>query len=110
MRCRSSSRFRLTNPKSGDISKVVTSRMRTVVAVALALSVFAILVSPYAASELMTLRTPHKVRPPAVVLPLALQAPLAAWVTSPMHGVWDAVARLVLPGSEVVALTCAWLC
>ena len=80
------------------------------VAVALALSVFLILVSPFAASELGTLRTPLKVRPPAVSLPLALYAPLAVSSFDAGHGIWEEVSRLVLPGSEVVALGCAWLC
>jgi len=87
----------------------VRSRFHSVIALALALSVFAILVSPFAASELTTLRTPQKLRPTATALPLSLYAPLTAWLLAPAQGVPNLIAR-VLPGSEVVSLTCARLC
>lgn len=76
----------------------------------LALSVLVILISPCAASPLTTLRTPHKVMPPTAVLYFATHSVLANWSASPLHGVGEPAASLVLPGSEVVALTCAWLC
>ena len=85
------------------------SRFHAVIAIALAVSVFAILVSPFAASELTTLRTPQKLRPTATALPLALYVPLAAWLHRLTQGSPDVLAR-VLPGAEVVSLTCARLC
>jgi hypothetical protein len=83
--------------------------MQSLVALALALSVFAILVSPFAASELTTLRGPQNTRPHVVAVPLALYAPLATWFVS-VAPAWQPEAQLVVPGSEVVALTCARLC
>lgn len=80
------------------------------VALTLALSVFAILVSPFAASELTTLRSPQNTRPHVIAVPLALYAPLATWFVSLTPAAWQAEAQLVLPGSEVVILTCARLC
>ena len=87
----------------------MTRRMQSLVALALALSVFAILVSPFAASELTTVRAPQKIRPSVTAIPLALYAPLATWVFM-LAPAWQPEAQLVLPGSEVVALTCARLC
>jgi len=84
--------------------------MRTIVAVTLALSVFAVLVSPYAASELTTLRTPNNLRQPTMALAEFLFVPLVTWLATPTHGVWEGLARLVLPGSELVSVTCARLC
>ena len=86
----------------------MTGRLKSLLALALALSVLVILVSPFAASELTTLRSPQKVRPHVVAIPLALYAPLAAWLESPAAR--DTEAQLVLPGSEIVSLTCARLC
>lgn len=80
------------------------------VALALALSVFAILVSPFAASELTTLRSPQKVAPPLVAVPVALFAPGLAWFHAPVHAIWEAEQQLVLPGSAIVDLTSARLC
>lgn len=85
-------------------------RWQTLVAVALALSVFAILVSPFAASELTTLRGPHKVTPPVLAIPLSLYASMAVWLAPPVHGVWEGEQQLVVPGTQVVDLTCARLC
>lgn len=79
-------------------------------AVTLALSVFAILVSPFAASELTTVRQPHKVMPPVIAIPLSLYAPLAAWLAAPVHGAWEGQQQLVVGGTELVDLTCARLC
>jgi len=84
--------------------------MQSWVALTLALSVFAILVSPFAASELTTLRGPQNTRPHVVAVPLSLYAPLATWFVSIAVAHWQPEARLVLPGSEVVSLTCARLC
>lgn len=84
--------------------------MRAVVAITLALSVFAILVSPYAASELTTLRSPHRVHPPAATFAGILMVPLIAWTSAPAHGAWEGISHLVVSGSEVVAVTCARLC
>ncbi len=84
--------------------------LRKFVALALALSVLVILVSPFVASELTTLRSPQKIRPHVVAVPLALYAPLATWLVTVTPAAWQPEAQLVLPGSEVVALTCARLC
>lgn len=100
----------LTNPISGAITRAMTERWRSLIAVTLALSVFAVLVSPFAASELTTLRLPHKVTPPALAIPLSLYAPLAAWLIAPVHGVWEGGQQLIVPGTQVVDLTCARLC
>jgi hypothetical protein len=88
----------------------VTRRTQSLVALTLALSVFAILVSPFAASELTTLRTPQNTRPHVVAVPLLLAAPLATWFAAFARAHQQAEAQLVVPGSEVVALTCARLC
>lgn len=88
----------------------MSNRWRAIIAFTIAFSVFAILVSPYAASELTTVHSPQKVRPPATAIVIALMTPLTIWSTVQMHRAWHGVARLVLPGSEVVALSCAWLC
>ena len=89
----------------------MTSRLRSLMALVLALSVFAVLVSPFAASELTTVRTPQNTRPHVVAVPLALYAPLAAWSVTLVPAPWQAEeAQLVLPGSEVVTLTCSRLC
>ena len=88
----------------------MTRRLQTVLALVLALSVLAILVSPFAASELTTIRSPQKMRPPVIAVPLALYAPMTAWVMAPAHAAWEAEAQLVLPGSEIVSLTCGRLC
>lgn len=84
--------------------------MRAFVAITLALSVFAILVSPYAASELTTLRTPHRVHPPTATFAGIILVPLVTWLSIPAHGAWEGISRLVVPGSEVIAVTCARLC
>lgn len=88
----------------------MTSRSQSLIALALALSVLVILVSPFAASELTTLRSPQKIRPQVVSLPLSLYAPLSAWLVVPVHPAWEAEAQLVLPGADVVDVTCARLC
>ena len=88
----------------------MTRRLQSLLALVLALSVLAILVSPFAASELTTVRPPQKMRPHVTAVPLALYAPMTAWLVAPVHVVRDAEAQLVLPGSEVVSLTCARLC
>jgi hypothetical protein len=88
----------------------MNGRWQSLVAVTLALSVFAILVSPFAASEATTLRTPHKVTPPMLAIPLSLYAPIAAWLAAPVHGVWEGEQQLVVAGTQVVDLTCARLC
>lgn len=80
------------------------------VALALALSVFAILVSPFAASELTTIRSPHKVAPPHATVPVALFAPSLAWLHTVGHATWETEQRLVLGGSAIVDLTSARLC
>ncbi len=85
----------------------MNGRVQSLIAVTLALSVFAILVSPFAASELTTLRAPHKVVPPAVVVPLSLAA---VWIAGPIHAVWEGEQQLVLGGSAIVDLTSARLC
>ena len=85
-------------------------RFQSLIAVTLAFAVFAILVSPFAASELTTVRQPHKVAPPAIAIPLSLYAPLATWLVAPVHGVWEGEQQLVVPGTQVVSLTCARLC
>ena len=82
--------------------------MHKFVAVALALSVFAILVSPFAASELTTVRTPHKVAPPLIAVPIAFLARGLAWTHAPGH--WETEQQLVLAGSAIVDLTSARLC
>lgn len=104
------SQLGLTNPISGDITRAMTERFRSLIAVTLALSVFAILVSPFAASELTTLRQPHRMTPPAVAIPLSLYAPLAIWLAAPVHGVWEGQQQLVVEGTRLVDLTCARLC
>ena len=89
----------------------MTGRLQSVIAVALALSVLAILVSPFAASEITTVHTPQKVRPTVVAIPLALYAPLGTWFNSaPAPAIWQAEEQLVLPGSEIIRLTTARLC
>lgn len=85
-------------------------RLQSLLALVLALSVLAILVSPFAASELTTLRSPQKMRPHTVAVPLSLYLPMTAWLVAPVHAAWAAEAQLVLPGSEIVSLTCARLC
>ena len=85
----------------------MNGRLQSLIAVTLALSVFAILVSPFAASELTTLRAPHKVVPPAVVIPLSLAA---VWIAGAVHAVWEGEQQLVVTGTQVVNLTCARLC
>ena len=100
----------MTDSISGDITREVNSRWQSVFAVILAVSVFAILVSPYAASELTTLRTPHKVSPPAVAIPLSLYPPVAMWLAASAHGIWEAEQQLVVPGTQLVDLTCCRLC
>ncbi len=79
-------------------------------ALALALSVFAILVSPFAASELTTVRTPQNTRPHVVAIPVALFAPGFAWFHAPVHPAWQPEQQLVLAGSTIVDLTSARLC
>ena len=100
----------LTNPVLGAISKIVTSRFHSWIAIALALSVLLILVSPFAASELTTLRGPHKIASFMVAIPVALFAPGLAWSHAPMRAAWDAEQQLVLGGSAIVDLTVARLC
>lgn len=86
------------------------STARKFVALALALSVFAILVSPFAASELTTVRGPQKVAPPLFAVPVALVAPGLAWFHAVGHATWEAEQQLVLGGSAIVDLTSARLC
>ena len=89
----------------------MTRRLQSLLALLLALSVLAILVSPFVASELTTIRSPQKSRPHVIVMPLAFYAPpMTALLVAPVHAVWEAEAQLVLPGSEIVSLTCARLC
>ncbi len=84
--------------------------MRSMLALTLALSVFAILVSPFAASELTTIRTPQNVAPPLVAVPMAHFAPGIAWIHALGHPTWEAEQQLVLAGSAIVDLTSARLC
>lgn len=88
----------------------MSGRLQSLFACALAMSVLAILVSPVVASELTTLNAPQSVRPHVVAVPLSLYAPLMAWMGAPAPASWEPEAQLVLPGSEVVSLTCARLC
>ena len=85
-------------------------RLQSYMALALSLSVLAILVSPFAASELTTLRSPQKTVPHVVALPLALYAPVTAWIQTSVHATFEPEAQLVLPGAKVVSLTCARIC
>ncbi len=81
-----------------------------VVAVALALSAFAILVSPFAASELTTVRAPQKLSPPIVVALVASFGAGVAWFHAPGLATWRTEQQLVLGGSAIVDLTSARLC
>lgn len=85
-------------------------KLHKFVAFALALSVFAILVSPFAASELTTVRAPQNTRPHVVAIPVALFAPGLAWFHASGHAIWEAEQQLVLGGSAIVDLTSARLC
>jgi hypothetical protein len=87
----------------------VTSRIQIVVALLLALSVFAILVSPFAASDPSTLRSPQKLRPTSIAMPLALFAPLAAWANSPVQFAGQ-VEQRALHASDLLDLTCVRTC
>jgi len=88
----------------------VTGRSHSLIAVLLALSVLAILVSPFAASELSTLRATQKITPPLVAVTVALFTSLVSWVHAPGHTTWEAEQQLVLAGSAIVDLTSARLC
>ena len=79
-------------------------------ALALALSVFAILVSPFAASEMTTVRAPQNTRPHVTATPVALFAPGLEWFQPSVHATWQAEQQLVLAGSAIVDLTSARLC
>lgn len=86
----------------------MTGRLHQGIAIALALSVLLILVSPFAASELTTLRSPHKMAPPMIALPVALWTAGLAWAHAPAF--WQTEQQLVLGGSAIVDLTSARLC
>ena len=86
------------------------SKLHKFVAMSLALSVFAILVSPFAASELTTVRAPQKVAPPLLIVPVALFAPGLGLAQAAGHTIWEAEQQLVLGGSAIVNLTSARLC
>ncbi len=85
------------------------SKLHKFVAFALALSVLAILVSPFAASELTTIRAPQNTRPHVVAIPVALFASRLAWFHAPGHATWPEQ-QLVLGGSAIVDFTSARLC
>ncbi len=88
----------------------MTRRLQLWTAFALVLSVLVILFSPFAAFQSNALRTRQNLRLHAVVAPLALYAPLAAWLVSSSPAAWETEAQLALPGTAIVALTCARLC